>query len=49
VDEGRTWRIIYRMDRDAIVLVEVFAKKSTKTPKAVFDACQRRLREYDDA
>jgi phage-related protein len=49
VDEGKTWRIIYRTDRDAIVIVEVFAKKSTKTPKAVLDACQRRLREYDNA
>ena len=49
VDEGKTWRIIYRTDRDAIVIVGVFAKKTTKTPKAVVDACQRRLREYDDA
>lgn len=49
VDQGKTWRIIYRTDRDAIVIVEVFAKKSTKTPKAVLDACQRRLREYDNA
>jgi len=49
VDEGKTWRIVYRTDRDAIVIVEVFAKKSTKTPKTVLDACQRRLREYDNA
>jgi phage-related protein len=45
----KTWRIIYRTDRDAIVIVAVFAKKSTKTPKAVLDASQRRLREYDNA
>jgi phage-related protein len=49
VDEGKTWRIIYRTDRDAIVIVEVFTKKTTKTPKAVLGACQRRLQEYDDA
>jgi phage-related protein len=49
VDEGKTWRIVYRTDRDAIVILVVFAKKSTKTPKAVLDACQRRLREYDNA
>jgi phage-related protein len=49
VDEGKTWRIVYRTDRDAIVIVEVFAKKSTKTPKGMLDACQRRLWEYDNA
>jgi phage-related protein len=49
VDEGKIWRIIYRTDRDAIVIAEVFAKKTTKTQKVVLDVCQRRLREYDDA
>jgi phage-related protein len=49
VDESKTWRIIYRTDSDAVVIVEVFAKKTTKTPKAILDVCQRRLREYDDA
>ncbi|MGH9324881.1 MAG: type II toxin-antitoxin system RelE/ParE family toxin [Vicinamibacteria bacterium] len=49
VDEGVTWRIVYRTDRDAIVIADVFAKKTTKTPKAVLDSCRRRLREYDDA
>jgi phage-related protein len=49
VDESKAWRIIYRTDSDAVIIVEVFAKKTTKTPKAVLDVCQRRLREYDDA
>lgn len=49
VDEGVTWRIIYRVDPDAVVIAEVFAKKTPKTPAAVLDACRRRLREYDDA
>jgi len=35
VDEGATWRIVYRVDPDAIVIAEVFAKKTTKTPAAV--------------
>ena len=43
------WRLIYRIDPDAIVIVEVFAKKSAKTPKAVSEVCQRRLKEYDGA
>jgi len=43
------WRLIYRIDPDAIVIVEVFAKKSAKTPKAVLEVCRRRLKEYDGA
>ena len=49
VDEGVTWRIVYRIDPDAIVIADVFAKKTTQTPPAVLEACRRRLKEYDDA
>jgi len=49
VDERATWRIVYRVDADAIVIVEVFAKKTAQTPQAVLEACRRRLKEYDDA
>jgi phage-related protein len=49
VDAGMTWRIVYRVDSDAIVIAAVFAKKTSKTPAAVLDACRRRLKEYDDA
>jgi phage-related protein len=49
VDEGVTWRIIYRADSDAVVIADVFAKKTPRTPKAVMSAARRRLREYDDA
>jgi phage-related protein len=49
VDQGVTWRIIYRIDPDAIVIAEVFAKKTPQTPTAVLDACRRRLKEYEDA
>src|SRR5688500_7673319 len=31
-DQTVTWRIIYRADPDAIVVVEVFAKKTSQTP-----------------
>ena len=47
-DETVTWRIVYRIDPDAIVILEVFDKKTPQTPKAVIDVCQRRLRMYDD-
>ncbi len=46
-DEKTTWRIMYRHDSDAIVILEVFAKKTNKTPKQVIDVCQKRLRLYD--
>jgi phage-related protein len=42
-----TWRIFYRIDPDAIVILEVLKKKTTKTPKTVLQACRRRLAEYD--
>jgi phage-related protein len=47
VDDKATWRLIYRIDPDAIVISEVFSKKTAKTPGSVVDACKRRYREYD--
>lgn len=46
-DSDHTWRIVYRIDEDAIVILEVFAKKSRETPRAVVAACRKRLRDYD--
>ena len=48
VDENVTWRIIYRIDSDAIIILEVFDKKTSKTPKGVIDTCKSRLRLYDE-
>lgn len=48
-DEDSTWRIIYRIDRDAVVMAEVFSKKSAATPERIIEICRRRLREYDHA
>jgi phage-related protein len=48
-DADATWRIIYRINADAIIIGEVFSKKTGKTPKAVIDTCKRRFRNYDDA
>ena len=48
-DEGATWRIIYRIDYDAIVIAEVFSKKTQRTPPAVVSTCRDRLRDYDHA
>ena len=49
VDEGATWRIMYFVDRDAVVILEVFSKKTRATPKRVISICQGRLRDYKGA
>jgi phage-related protein len=49
VDGSVAWRIVYRIDPDAIVIAEVFAKTTRVTPQAIIRLCRRRLREYDDA
>lgn len=48
-DENRTWRIIYRVDPDAVVIGDVFAKTMKATPRKVIANCQRRFRAYDAA
>ena len=47
-EETKIWRIVYRIDADAIVIAEVFEKKTTRTPKYVIGNCKARLRKYDD-
>ncbi len=46
-DARAEWRIIYRIDPDAILIVEVFMKKTRETPDQVINTCRRRLRAYD--
>jgi len=48
-DDNVAWRIIYRTDADAIVIAEVFAKKTDRTSQPVIEVCRRRLRECDHA
>ena len=48
-DVKSTWRIVYRVDNDAIVILEVFSKKTNSTPKQVIETCKRRIKSYDDA
>jgi phage-related protein len=48
-DENQNWRIIYRVDEDAILIMEVFPKTTRQTPKRVIDTCKRRLVLYDNA
>ena len=48
-DAAADWRIVYRLDADAVVILEVFSKKTETMPKRVIAACTRRLKEYDRA
>lgn len=47
-DADVTWRIIYRIDERAILILEVFCKKTEQTPKDVIATCKRRLARYDE-
>ncbi len=52
VDDGparQTWRIVYRLEPDAVVILEVFGKTSQRTPQHVIDNCRRRLGLYERA
>ena len=46
-DEQVTWRILYRTDRDAVLILEVLEKKTGTTPKHVIKVCKERLQRYE--
>jgi len=45
-DENVTWRIIYHIATDAIVILEVFQKKTNQTTKKVIKACKKRIKSF---
>ena len=47
-DRDQNWRIMYRIDLDAIVIIEVFAKRTLTTTKKIIETCKARLRTYDN-
>ena len=49
VDRDSTWRVMYHVDVDAVVILEVFSKKTKATPKKVIEVCHRRLAAYREA
>lgn len=49
VDADLSWRVLYRLDADAVIVLDAFAKKTAATPVAVLAAARRRLKDYDDA
>lgn len=46
-DQNQTWRLVYRIDPDAIVVVELFSKKTPQTPLPTIELCQKRFKAYD--
>jgi phage-related protein len=46
-DEDKSWRIIYRTENDAIVILEVFRKTTKETPLRIVADCKRRLKQYE--
>jgi phage-related protein len=45
-DNTGTWRIVYFVDEYAIVVLDVFSKKTQTMPKPIIEACRKRLKEY---
>lgn len=45
-DRNQTWRIVYHLSDDAVVILDVFCKKTASTPKGVLDGCKKRLASY---
>jgi phage-related protein len=48
-DADSTWRVVYRVDPDAVIVADVFPKKTQTTPQSVIDACRQRFKNYDQA
>jgi phage-related protein len=47
-DRDHTWRVVYRVDPDAILILGIFDKKTATTAKSIVDDCRRRQRHYDE-
>ncbi|MDP2320989.1 MAG: type II toxin-antitoxin system RelE/ParE family toxin [Acidobacteriota bacterium] len=45
-DRDQTWRLMYHVDSDAIVILDVFSKKTDATPTGVIANCRTRLAAY---
>ncbi len=45
-DREQTWRIMYYVGSDAVVILDVFSKKTEATPPSVLDTCRKRLATY---
>ena len=47
-DAGSAWRIVYRLDPDAVLVLDVFEKRTRKTPLHTLHLCRQRLKRYEE-
>jgi phage-related protein len=45
-DGDHAWRIIYHVEPDAVVILEVFRKKTAATPQQTIETCRKRLAAF---
>ncbi|MDX2273779.1 MAG: type II toxin-antitoxin system RelE/ParE family toxin [Cyanobacteriota bacterium] len=46
-DGDKNWRILYRIDDDAILILEVFNKTTRSTSKSIIETCKKRFGKYN--
>jgi phage-related protein len=46
VDREQAWRIVYHIAGDAVVILDVFSKKTAATPPVVITECRKRLEAF---
>jgi phage-related protein len=48
IRDGRiSWRVVYRLDADAVLVLDVFGKTTRATPLHILRACRQRCARYD--
>lgn len=48
-DADHNWRVMFRIDTDAVLILDVYHKKTRKIPDEVIERCRQRLKQYDTA
>ena len=48
-DGDHVWRIMYHVEPDAVVILEVFSKKTAATPQQTLETCRKRLAAFLEA
>jgi len=41
------FNIFYSWEQYAILILEIFEKKTNKTPKSIIDVCKQRIKRYE--
>jgi phage-related protein len=45
-DRDHAWRIMYHVEPDAVVILDVFSKKTDATPRLTLETCRKRLAAF---